>query len=173
MCKPTLSHLFIMFPGLTSAHIFFRLWTCWALAFGMYGILPGKREYSCIDGCIFFNILIFLGRVELYAFFHGIGFGDKFCEVVFMFTMKHVMLNLACIVLSNLSIPYAFFLPKKWRNNREFLLLPGWILFHARHICFLCSTCWFVCHSFLMQDVLRNGSLYCSRVSVNFREDAL
>jgi len=76
-----------MFPGLTSAHIFFRLWTCWALAFGMYGILLGKREYSCIDVCIFL-ILIFLGRVELYAFFHGIGFGDKFCEVVFMFTIN-------------------------------------------------------------------------------------
>jgi len=112
MFKPTFSHLFIMFPGLTSAHIFFRLWTCWALAFGMYGILLGKREYSCIDVCIFLIILIFLGRVELYAFFHGIGFGDKFCEVVFMFTIKHVMLNLACIVLSDLSIPYTFFLPK-------------------------------------------------------------
>ena len=48
----------------------------------------------------------------MYAFFHGIGFGDKFCEVVFMFTIKHVMLNLACIVLSDLSIPYTFFLPK-------------------------------------------------------------
>jgi hypothetical protein len=53
-----------------------------------------------------------LGRVELYAFFHGIGFGDKFCEVVFMFTIKHVMLNLACIVLSDLSICYTFSFPK-------------------------------------------------------------
>ena len=36
-----------------------------ALAFGMYGILLGKREYTCIDTCIFSLIVLIVSYFEI------------------------------------------------------------------------------------------------------------